>query len=809
LQLSLGTIVDRYTVESLIGKGGMATVYKVRHSQLGTYHALKVLDIPVPSIRQRLMQEGRLQGALHHPNVVAVTDVVQVGESPALVLELVRGPSLADLLANEALTIAQADELAQGLLRGVAAAHRHGLIHRDLKPGNILLSISDDGIVPKITDFGLARIVADDTDVTRHTRSGVAMGTPAYMSPEQIKDTKSVDSRTDVFSLGCVLYEMLAERRAFDGENVVEIFNQIVSGDYPPLHEIRNGVPDRMVDAIVGALQIDSEKRIGSVVELQDIWRGGEAPARTSGWDHHSLSKARSLTSESDVAANSAVTFAATYAQSIPDNQPSQPTLATSTVAQPNWRQAALYAAAVTIASVPIGYGAMTATYADSLEMGGHFAKLVLLVGALGMGALTMLTAALKSGRATVWGAWLLMPAAVIILGALGTTIGNLVAMESLSGFDRDEVGIMAAYVVATAITTEMSALDVACGLFLCTAAAVAWAYRSSVEIPPSPSLSPRGWASLIVGFVLGLAMWWFHESRVIDGGPMPFLVFVGLSGTSICCAITAYPSTSRVGTNAKIIISLSTVFATWTGAKCVLLLDELWAHQQLAESAPKDRYAAAESLQEAFIGGNHDLVIGWVAVASIVAIIPLYGKELHLTGLRWPRQLIGLGLPLTATVAVASVAWSQSTATHTLILPSFLTESAHFYFGRDLTDSELAAAGATSRKGTDVAFPWAALDAALAPADMPRGVLVQSELDNDPLKLGDTIVTVGGMPVDTVRELVGVVRSCLCDREQPLDACPIDACVHPGQHVDVAVMRDGKLVNTSLAVLLSATPTP
>ncbi|MCA9493870.1 MAG: serine/threonine protein kinase, partial [Myxococcales bacterium] len=137
VSLEVGAVVDRYTIERPLGEGGMAMVFKVRHNGLGTSHALKVITLNNAEIRRRLVQEGELQGRLQHANIVSVTDIVELPTGPALVMEFVDGPSLDQLLRARQLTLQQADELAVGLLAGVAAAHARGLVHRDLKPGNI------------------------------------------------------------------------------------------------------------------------------------------------------------------------------------------------------------------------------------------------------------------------------------------------------------------------------------------------------------------------------------------------------------------------------------------------------------------------------------------------------------------------------------------------------------------------------------------------------------------------------------------------------------------------------------------------
>jgi serine/threonine protein kinase len=278
-----GTRLDRYLVEGVLGQGGMAIVYKVRHAQLGTFHALKVLNTPSPQVRDRMLREGRVQGAMRHPNIVPVTDLVEISGSPGLVMEFVDGPTLESLLERYRPTLQQADALATAILEGVAYAHRKGFIHRDLKPANVLLANSATGLVPKVTDFGLAKALAsDEADGLHHTRSGMIMGTPAYMAPEQIRDSKHVDQRADVFSLGVMLYELVSGRKPFVGDDIVKLYTAITNGTYRPIQELVPNVPERMERAIVGALAIDRNTRIQDCDRLLAIWRGDQSTRRAS-----------------------------------------------------------------------------------------------------------------------------------------------------------------------------------------------------------------------------------------------------------------------------------------------------------------------------------------------------------------------------------------------------------------------------------------------------------------------------------------------------------------------------------------------
>ncbi|MBX2799097.1 MAG: protein kinase [Myxococcales bacterium] len=268
LDLEPGRDLGRYVVEARVGKGGMGTVYRVRHTRLRSPHALKVLHRSSQSLRQRLEAEGRAQSQLRHPNVLPVTDLIDVGGATGLIMEFVDGPTLHERLRQEALSITQVDLLAQQIIRGVAAAHEAGIVHRDLKPANVLLVPTDEGYVAKVADFGLARSIRDDLE---EAVGGSALGTPAYMAPEQIRDASRADERSDVFSLGAVLYELVTGRRAFAGLDLADVFDRVRSGNYPPMDP---EIPARMRATIERALEVEPQDRFASCRDLLEGWRG-------------------------------------------------------------------------------------------------------------------------------------------------------------------------------------------------------------------------------------------------------------------------------------------------------------------------------------------------------------------------------------------------------------------------------------------------------------------------------------------------------------------------------------------------------
>jgi hypothetical protein len=273
--LQSGAVVEKYEVIRPLGEGGMAMVYLVRHRTLQTLHALKVLTVTGKSLRERLVEEGRVQARLLHPNVVRVVDVVDVDGQPGLVMDYVDGPDLHDWIVEHQPDPAQAEALFRGIVAGVKAAHDQGLIHRDLKPANVLVATQPDGtLVPKVADFGLSKAVHGDAPGKGRTRSGMPMGTPAYMAPEQIRDAAHVDARADIFSLGCILHELVAHSTAFDGDDAITIFNAVLADQRTPLPAARPGVPKHLADTVDACLVADRDQRLASCDELLEVLAG-------------------------------------------------------------------------------------------------------------------------------------------------------------------------------------------------------------------------------------------------------------------------------------------------------------------------------------------------------------------------------------------------------------------------------------------------------------------------------------------------------------------------------------------------------
>jgi predicted ATPase len=258
MRINTGQRIGEYEVDGLIGRGGMAEVWGVHHAVSGTRHALKVLTAASPTQQRRLIREGNAQQGLSHANLLAVEAILEVDGAPALVMPLVEGPSLAELLKGEPLDLEICLALGRAVALGLAHAHERALVHRDLKPANILLQPEGGRVVPKVADFGLVK--AEDTQL--QTRSGDIFGTPAYASPEQLREARSVDQRADLWSLGVTLAEAIQGRRPFEGSSVGAI---VLSHMNPP---DLSGVPELVRPLLTALLRRRPEQRPGSAAEV-------------------------------------------------------------------------------------------------------------------------------------------------------------------------------------------------------------------------------------------------------------------------------------------------------------------------------------------------------------------------------------------------------------------------------------------------------------------------------------------------------------------------------------------------------------
>jgi serine/threonine protein kinase len=274
--MTSGTRLGRYEIRSKIGEGGMGEVYLARDTQLGRDVALKVLPSSYSDDKERLHrfeQEACAASALNHPNILSIFDVGAHDGSPYVVSELLEGQSLRQRTSGTALPQRKAIDYALQIVHGLAAAHEKGIVHRDLKPDNLF--ITNDGRV-KILDFGLAKLTgAGDTTLSQtsiptrrvDTDPGKVMGTVGYMSPEQVKG-RTVDHRSDIFSFGAILYEMLSGRRAFRGESAAETMSAILKEDPPDLSETNQRISPALERLVNRCLEKTPEQRFHSASDL-------------------------------------------------------------------------------------------------------------------------------------------------------------------------------------------------------------------------------------------------------------------------------------------------------------------------------------------------------------------------------------------------------------------------------------------------------------------------------------------------------------------------------------------------------------
>jgi serine/threonine-protein kinase len=260
----LGTTLPQipgYEVEAVLGRGGMGIVFRARHLRLNRLVALKMLlggAYAGPQDLARFQREAEAEAGLRHPHIVQVHDVGEHDGRPYFTMELVEGGSLAHKLAGTPLPARQAAALLATLASAVQVAHEGGIVHRDLKPGNVLLAA--DG-TPKISDFGLARRLEGGAGLTQ---TGITMGTPSYMAPEQARGQTTIGPAVDVYALGAILYELLTGRPPFRGETPAETVLQVLHQEPASPSQLNARVPRDLETICLKCLRKEPERRYAS-----------------------------------------------------------------------------------------------------------------------------------------------------------------------------------------------------------------------------------------------------------------------------------------------------------------------------------------------------------------------------------------------------------------------------------------------------------------------------------------------------------------------------------------------------------------
>ena len=266
-----------YEILGRLGGGGMGLVFRAWDERLHREVAIKLLyeDYKMPGMRERFLQEARAASALNHPNICTVFDIGEQDRNPYLVMELLEGETVKDRIERGALPTEEIVHYAIEIASALAAAHNKGIVHRDIKPANIFLVATPSGTgQAKVLDFGLAKVALEqrggwDASPRGLTLAGATVGTLSYMSPEQARG-ESLDMRSDLFSLGVVLYEMATRQVPFKGTTSALMFVQLFSHNPEPVHNWNEAIPRELERVIFKLLAKECKKRFQTAKELQD-----------------------------------------------------------------------------------------------------------------------------------------------------------------------------------------------------------------------------------------------------------------------------------------------------------------------------------------------------------------------------------------------------------------------------------------------------------------------------------------------------------------------------------------------------------
>lgn len=262
----INTVINNYRILSIIGRGGMGTVYLAEHTSLKRKAAIKALNpelTATPEIKNRFFNEAVTLSKLSHNNIVTLYDFTEQDGNLYLIMEYVSGKSLDEMIRENSLSINRGLKIFNEILNGFSYAHREGVVHRDIKPGNIIITGND---TPKILDFGIAKIM--DSDITM-TKTGTRMGSVLYMSPEQILG-KNIDYRSDIYSLGVTLFQILSGMLPYSNAlSEFEIQNKIVQEPLPYIRNLRPDIPESIQNAIITATAKNPDARFACCEDFQ------------------------------------------------------------------------------------------------------------------------------------------------------------------------------------------------------------------------------------------------------------------------------------------------------------------------------------------------------------------------------------------------------------------------------------------------------------------------------------------------------------------------------------------------------------
>jgi eukaryotic-like serine/threonine-protein kinase len=267
-QSLFGQSLSHYQILSRLGEGGMGIVYKARDTHLDRFVAIKVLPpelVADPDRKRRFVQEAKAASALNHPNIITIHDIASENGRDFIVMEFIEGKTLDQLIPRRGMKLSDVLKYGIQISDALAKAHAAGIIHRDLKPGNIM--VSEGGLV-KVLDFGLAKLIGssqlgqtgETNNVQSQTKQGMVLGTASYMSPEQAAG-KPLDARSDIFSFGSVLYEMVTGQRAFEGDSTISTLSAVLREDPKPAGQIVSGIPPELERVVQRCLRKDPERR--------------------------------------------------------------------------------------------------------------------------------------------------------------------------------------------------------------------------------------------------------------------------------------------------------------------------------------------------------------------------------------------------------------------------------------------------------------------------------------------------------------------------------------------------------------------